>query len=75
MIGWQELMVIFFIVLLLFGAKRIPEIARSLGIATREFKKAKDQIVKDSQEMMDAAEKHAEAEEKKSDVKPENKKS
>lgn len=74
MIGWQELMVIFFIVLLLFGAKRIPEIARSLGIATREFKKAKDQIVKDSQEMMDAAEKHAEAEEKNSAVKPDNKK-
>jgi sec-independent protein translocase protein TatA len=59
-LGWQELLIIFFIVLLVFGAKRIPDIARSLGKATREFKKAKDDIVKESKEMMDAAEKNAE---------------
>lgn len=43
-IGFQELIVIFLIVLLLFGAKRLPEIARSLGKASNEFKKAKDEI-------------------------------
>ena len=43
-IGMSELIVIFLIILLLFGAKRLPEIARSLGKATTEFKKAKDEI-------------------------------
>ena len=58
-LGWQELLIIFLIVLLVFGARRIPDIARSLGKATREFKKAKDEFIKESGEMMDAAEKHA----------------
>lgn len=44
MIGWTEYLVIFLVVLLLFGAKRIPEIARSLGKASREFKNARDEI-------------------------------
>lgn len=61
-LGWQELLLLFFIVLLIFGANRIPDIARSLGKATREFKKAKDSFVKESQDMMDAAEKRAKTE-------------
>ncbi len=39
-IGAQELMIIFLIVLLLFGANRIPEIARGLGRGIRDFKRA-----------------------------------
>ena len=39
-----EWLIIFLIILLLFGAKRLPEIARSLGKATNEFKKAKDEL-------------------------------
>ncbi len=39
-IGSGELLVIFLVVLLLFGAKRIPEIARGLGKGIREFKSA-----------------------------------
>jgi sec-independent protein translocase protein TatA len=38
--GWQEGLVIFLIALLLFGAKRLPEVARSLGQAFREFKRS-----------------------------------
>ena len=38
--GPGELFVILLIVLLLFGAGRIPEIARSFGEAVKEFKKA-----------------------------------
>ncbi|MGC8976589.1 MAG: twin-arginine translocase TatA/TatE family subunit [Candidatus Ratteibacteria bacterium] len=38
-IGAPELILIFFIILLLFGAKRLPEIGRSLGKALGEFKK------------------------------------
>ncbi|MGI5923974.1 MAG: Sec-independent protein translocase subunit TatA/TatB [Lentisphaeria bacterium] len=44
-IGAMEWLLIFLIVLLLFGAKRLPEIARSLGKATQEFRKAKNEIV------------------------------
>ena len=38
-LGFQELVVILFIFLLLFGAKNIPEIAKGLGRALSEFKK------------------------------------
>ena len=38
-IGFQELLVIFLIVLLVFGAKRLPEIGRSLGKTMSEFRK------------------------------------
>ncbi|MFW5997096.1 MAG: Sec-independent protein translocase subunit TatA/TatB [Lentisphaeria bacterium] len=43
-IGPPELIVIFLIVLLLFGGRKIPEIAKGLGRGMREFKKAKDDI-------------------------------
>jgi sec-independent protein translocase protein TatA len=38
--GWSEWIFIFLIILLLFGAKRLPEIAKSLGKGIREFKKS-----------------------------------
>ncbi|HEY9205898.1 MAG TPA: twin-arginine translocase TatA/TatE family subunit [Candidatus Methanoperedens sp.] len=41
--GPQEIVFIFLIVILLFGASKIPELARSLGKATGEFKKAKQE--------------------------------
>ena len=42
-IGFPELLVILLIVLLLLGAKRLPDIARGMGRAIHEFKKgAKD---------------------------------
>ena len=44
-IGVSELLVLFFIVLLFFGAKRIPEVAKALGKASREFKKARDGVM------------------------------
>ena len=43
-IGGQELIFIFLIVLLLFGAKKIPELARGLGKGMRDFKKATEDI-------------------------------
>ncbi len=39
-IGWPELILILFVCLLVFGAGRLPEIARQLGKAIQEFKKA-----------------------------------
>jgi sec-independent protein translocase protein TatA len=51
-IGMQELLLIFLVVLLLFGAKRIPDIAAGLGRGIRDFKKAlkdtQDEISKDT---------------------------
>ena len=38
-IGFMELMVILVIVLVLFGAKRVPEIGASIGKGIKEFKK------------------------------------
>lgn len=40
MIGTQEIILIIIAALLIFGAKRIPDIARSLGEGIKEFKKA-----------------------------------
>ncbi|QCR24667.1 twin-arginine translocase TatA/TatE family subunit [Pontibacter sp. SGAir0037] len=43
-LGGSEILVILFAVLLLFGAKRIPELARGLGRGIREFKDATKEI-------------------------------
>lgn len=47
--GMGELVVILVIILLLFGASKLPEIARSLGKAIKEFKKATKGIEEDEQ--------------------------
>jgi sec-independent protein translocase protein TatA len=49
-IGTTEILVILFIVLLLFGAKKIPELARGLGRGIREFKDATKEIKKNIEE-------------------------
>ncbi|WP_205760941.1 Sec-independent protein translocase subunit TatA/TatB [Luteolibacter luteus] len=41
-LGGQEMIVIFLIVLLLFGAKKLPELARGVGKSMGEFKKARE---------------------------------
>lgn len=52
-IGGPELMLILFIVLLLFGANKLPELAKSLGKSVKEFKKAAADVeyqIKDAME-------------------------
>ncbi len=38
-LGATELLIIFFIIILLFGAKKLPELAKGLGKGIKEFKK------------------------------------
>jgi len=42
-LGYQELMIILVIVLLLFGAQKLPELARGLGKSVSEFKKGQSE--------------------------------
>ena len=60
-----DLIIILLIVLVLFGAKKLPELARGMGQAVKEFQKAKDEF---SDELHKAGK--SETETAKSDVKP-----
>lgn len=44
--GWEWIIIVL-VILLFFGAKRIPELARGLGKGINEFKKAQDEIRKE----------------------------
>ena len=50
-LGTGELLVIFLVILLLFGAKKLPELARGLGKGINEFK---DAVETSKKEIMDA---------------------
>jgi TatA/E family protein of Tat protein translocase len=43
-LGFQELLIIFVIALLVFGPKKLPELGKSLGKGLREFKKATEDL-------------------------------
>jgi sec-independent protein translocase protein TatA len=60
-----DLIVILLIILVLFGAKKLPELARGMGQAVKEFQKAKDDF---NDELHKAGKSETEA--AKSDVKP-----
>ncbi|MBR2273680.1 MAG: twin-arginine translocase TatA/TatE family subunit [Alphaproteobacteria bacterium] len=46
-LGFSEIILILMVVLVLFGGKKIPELARGLGKAQAEYKKAKEAINKE----------------------------
>jgi TatA/E family protein of Tat protein translocase len=50
--GGGEIILIFLIVLLLFGAKKVPELFRSLGKGVKEFKNAKSEWEQDINDVM-----------------------
>ena len=52
-INGPEILLIFLIVLLLFGAKRLPDLFKSFGKSIREFKKATSEIEDDFRTAMD----------------------
>lgn len=53
-LGITEITLIIIVIILLFGGKRIPELAKSLGRASYEFKKAKSAIENETKEFKDA---------------------
>ena len=46
-LGYQELLIILVIVLIFFGANKLPDLARSLGSSMKEFKKGVQESSKD----------------------------
>lgn len=57
MFGWTELLIVFGIIILLFGASKLPEVARSLGESVNEFKDGLDENTsEDEPESLDAPE-------------------
>ncbi|GGG94397.1 sec-independent protein translocase protein TatA [Parapedobacter pyrenivorans] len=59
-IGTSEMMLIVFVALLLFGGKKLPELARGLGRGIREFKDASDTIKRDISDQINNFEKDIE---------------
>lgn len=62
-IGFTEVLLILVVILLLFGAKRIPELAKAFGRASFEYKKAKEILKKEAQDLTKTVEDCVQAEE------------
>ncbi len=67
-IGWQELLVVAVIILILFGGRKIPELMRSLGRGIREFKEGMNEITN-----LDDTTTHSQTKNETHQVKEENK--
>ncbi len=68
-IGLSELILILVVVLLLFGGKRIPELAKAFGKASYEYKKAKEALQNEADSLKETIEKVAQQEEEKDNKK------
>ncbi len=53
-IGTNELILILIIVLVIFGPKRLPDLAKSMGKAINEFRKASSGVIDEEEETKDA---------------------
>lgn len=49
-LGWNEILLILLVVLLLFGGRKIPELMRGMGKGIREFNDAKNNVRKEIEE-------------------------
>ena len=46
-LGWGEILIILFIILLLFGARKIPELMKGLGKGVKSFKEGMKEVEKE----------------------------
>ena len=68
-LGLTEIALILVVVLVLFGGKRIPELAKALGKAQYEYKKAKEMLETEAKDFKDSVEKAAQKEDENSEKK------
>ncbi|MFZ5519343.1 MAG: twin-arginine translocase TatA/TatE family subunit [Candidatus Zhuqueibacterota bacterium] len=59
-LGVTELLIILFLILLLFGAKKLPDLASGLGKGLREFKKATQGVDEDEKKELEKGKKEGE---------------
>ncbi len=69
-IGGPEMIMIFVVILLLFGAKKLPELARGVGKSMGEFKKAREEFEREITRSADEVIREKETAEKTARVKP-----
>ena len=43
-LGWSELLIIFFIILIIFGPRKLPEVAEAFGKSIQKFKRASREV-------------------------------
>ena len=58
-LGFQEILLIAVVILVLFGGRKIPEFMRGLGKGIREFNDAKSNVKKELEEGMNEKDQHA----------------
>ena len=49
-LGWPELIVIVAVIVLLFGARKLPDLARSMGASAKEFRKGLEEGAKEDED-------------------------
>ena len=55
-LGPWEIALVILVIIILFGGKKLPELARGLGLGLREFKKAKQEIKDEVKNVTDEVE-------------------
>ena len=55
-LGPWEIALVILVIIILFGGKKLPELARGLGLGLREFKKAKQEIKDEVKNVADEVE-------------------
>ena len=73
-LGMGEIVLILLVIVILFGGKKIPELAKALARASYEFKKAKEAIEKEANELKKTSESEIKALEKNATNNPASKK-
>lgn len=49
-IGWPELIIVVVVIVLLFGARKLPDLARSMGASAKEFRKGLEEGTAEDEE-------------------------